>query len=770
MGNYEGGGKKSISSWLYSYRKDRGLVPTLAHPEGTNNKEGGKKFSFFGRSKKASPSRSEASSERQAVKNTATAITREAGAVSVSSQTHDAVTNGGGSSAVDPLRGVPDDTNLEDGVSSPEPAHTLPADAAREAPLREHLDPLAEETPPARSETIHMFKVTEAAWRETEPAMETMMATGQMLLDFCDSAAKDWAARKPLAPNLFGNRIAADVQPTPPSLLPFRLFDLLLGKSVTTERFGETYYSVISHVWGDTIELDGKEFDVDWQVPVSSREKLTDMLGFARLVGGERYVWIDILCLDQRQNNDEEIFRMKTYLSDAIICLVWIDRAPSKEQAEWDGVLDAIASFNQVYNLDKHGHPTITVEQMMKDGLCNMKMTANEAYVLTRNVQALEKAPWFRRVWTLQEAVIPNCLLLCTPERYMLSGSQLFGLVSMCAMLVKPLLETEGSAGSAILNVLQNSEIWKLLRLRQLFRKRQITFWHIVQALKSRQCRKDQDRVLGVLALVQGPESPIDLTEPAETLLENLHVDYLKTGDITALMFVSNQETIKYHAASCGFITSGALAAKRRESHRITTLSQNRLQLHGVGLDRINMFYAIIAYGQMKAWGQQFPEMSRVRTDVAIDVSRAWGLDVDAFPEQLRLFLVFTIYSMGQRPLDVIEKFIESQGEDVRRKFYKAAQQAMITWSSVATLTQKIIEHYAIAVAWTDHCGPLVAILTEAPKQHAFIITPSSYVDEPGEGFLVVTADPGSPTFRKIGVGISSNVRPRYLDTIALAG
>ena len=146
-----------------------------------------------------------------------------------------------------------------------------------------------------------MFRVPEEAWRETEPGKELMLSMGKQAFDFCDSPSKDWAHGKSLPSNLFGQPILAHTQPTAPSLLPPRLFDLLLNKTVSTDRFGETFYAVISHVWGDTIELDGKEFNVDWRIPVSSRGKLIQMFEFARIVGGERYVWIDILCLAQNQ-------------------------------------------------------------------------------------------------------------------------------------------------------------------------------------------------------------------------------------------------------------------------------------------------------------------------------------------------------------------------------------------------------------------------------------------------------------------------------------
>ena len=328
---------------------------------------------------------------------------------------------------------------------------------------------------------------------------------------------------------------------------------------------------------------------------------------------------------------------------------MWLDKAPNQERTEWDGILDAIETFNELFKLDKHGHPKITPKQILEEAICDVRMNETQSFLLAKKFQALERALWFRRVWTLQEAVISENLMLCTPERYMISGAQLFSAISLCAMMVDPLLDLGAPASIAILNALQNSELWKILRLRQLYRKRQVSFWHIVQATKSRECLHDQDRVFGILGLVQGVDSPIDLTLSAERLLGTLHADYLKAGDFSALMFFSNKETINYHPVSRGFLVSGALATERRESHKITVLGNNRVHLQDAGFDSITKFYAILGYGNMIPWQKQCPEISRATTDVAIDVARAWNLDVDAFPENLRFWLVFTVYGLAAR-------------------------------------------------------------------------------------------------------------------------
>ena len=748
MANWEGGSKKKVFSWLYSSRKHRSLdIGPTNQPE-SSNREGGRKLRLFGKAKGSQPEERSLQGQSDTQKRATQAVQQHSPPVTGPSKTHDK--KGKGVESLDDI--VPGDDWMSDPPSSQSLPNKDPSTTKDEAPTGAE----------------YSFRIPPEAWREVEPSKELMLSVGQQHWDFCDSAPKQWTQGKPLESNMFGERIAINAQPTAPSLLPPRLFDLLYNKTVSTKHFGETYYSIMSHVWGDTVGIDGKEFGVEWKIPVSSREKLTQMLEFARIVGGETYVWIDVLCLDQTESNEEEIARMKSYYSDATVCLIWLDKAPSQQQAEWNAILNAIETVNGFFNLDRHGHPKITPQEMMEKGMMNIRMSETQAFEMTAWVASLEKASWFKRVWTLQEAVIPEDLMICTAEKYMLSGAQLFSTISLCAMMVGPLLDVGAPASLAILNTLQNSEVWKILRLRQLYRKRQVSFWHTVQAIKSRKCLKDQDRVFGTLGLLQGVDAPIDLSLSAELSLQNLHSDYLNAGDLSTLMFLSEKETVNYHPASRGFLLSGALATKRRETHKIVALSDKRFRLQDVGIDSVTSFYPILAERNLASWQKKYPEMSNAPSALAVDVARAWELDVDSFPEESRLLLIFTIYGMG-RPLEILDKVFEKKGEPEQTQYWKAMQKSLITWSSVGSLMSKT-ESYAIVVIWTQDCGPVLAVLSEEPKQYTYIVTPSSYVGEAGEGFLVLTAAAGAKVFRKIGVGVSTRVKPRCLDTIILQG
>ncbi|KAL9046510.1 MAG: hypothetical protein Q9214_000667 [Letrouitia sp. 1 TL-2023] len=225
----------------------------------------------------------------------------------------------------------------------------------------------------------YRFRVPEEAWRETKPSKEIILSTRMQYFNFCNPPSIQTRGEA-LPSNMFGNPMSADVQPTPQPLLPPRLFDLLLNRT------------------GDTVGLDGETYGVDWQVPVSSAEKLTLMMEFARIVGGVRYVWIDILCLNQAQSNEEEIACMESYYANASVCLVWLDQAPNQEKAEWAEVLNALKTVNNLTKHDEYGHPTCTYQEILDDGFCNVSFDGGQAFDLVRKLAALEKAPWFKRV------------------------------------------------------------------------------------------------------------------------------------------------------------------------------------------------------------------------------------------------------------------------------------------------------------------------------------------------------------------------------------
>src|SRR5436190_1838979 len=162
-----------------------------------------------------------------------------------------------------------------------------------------------------------VIQFNEGLWPEFNHSEVSMDATGPRHVDLVESVQKRWAGGGHVDPGEFGTRLLV-ASALPPKMLPSRLFDLAQHQVINCSQVTEpTDYVIISHVWGDVTNISGKPYGVEWDIPVQNPGKLERVLTSARIVTGSRYIWMDVLCLDQRTRNEVEIARMKTYYENA---------------------------------------------------------------------------------------------------------------------------------------------------------------------------------------------------------------------------------------------------------------------------------------------------------------------------------------------------------------------------------------------------------------------------------------------------------------------
>ncbi|KAF1970405.1 HET-domain-containing protein, partial [Bimuria novae-zelandiae CBS 107.79] len=135
-----------------------------------------------------------------------------------------------------------------------------------------------------------------------------------------------------------------------------------------------TYYA-ISYVWSygrqdfRTITLNGMSFKI--------RRNVYDILNRCSSFLGPQTIWIDTICIDQ-SNNDEKTFQvraMQDIYSTAEHVLVCLGNGP-----------EYVAQF---------------FERRKTDPWLAARIDA---------LQELLQHPWFRRVWVIQEAVVPRAV------------------------------------------------------------------------------------------------------------------------------------------------------------------------------------------------------------------------------------------------------------------------------------------------------------------------------------------------------------------------
>ena len=129
--------------------------------------------------------------------------------------------------------------------------------------------------------------------------------------------------------------------------------------------------------------------------------------------------------------------------------------------------------------------------------------------------------------------------------------------IGLCERLVKLGLDTGSMSGFAISHELQRSELYKMSKLRKLYRNGNISYWHVIQAVRSRECTYEQDRVFGVCGLVHGMIPTINYDHSVQGLLNDLYKAYIDDGDFSACIFLGGRCLLPDNDMSMGYISPG---------------------------------------------------------------------------------------------------------------------------------------------------------------------------------------------------------------------
>lgn len=618
-----------------------------------------------------------------------------------------------------------------------------------------------EEPKEASSFTMRVDTKMWPAFDLGEDTADLTQAGGRLLIDYTERLAAQWAVGVNVGSH-FGRPIFhAANNGLDASQLPPLLFDLVRNRVVRSSELGRANYAVVSHVWGPTVDIDGLKYGVDWKIPIRNENTLLQIFEAARVVIGERYIWMDVLCMDQRKRNEFEIAKMKSYFANALGCFVWLDN-PYDDPA-WNDVLNAIKKVNSFFNLDQHGSPFPgALERMLKsDGAFKLTLENNEAFVWISEFVKMETAPWFKRVWTLQEGVIPNNVYFCTPERYMTGGANIWMITGLCEMMAKMFLEQGAMLGTAVTHELQRSEIHKMLKLRQLYRKREISYWHLAQAVRTRECKYEQDRVFGVCGLIHKTIPVINYDRSIEGLYEDLYKTYIDDGDFTPCQFLGGRSLLPDKDISMGYIRP--MPANRKETHSLV-LTRNGLRMDGIGIDKITKVHCILGWGPLQEWNKKFPEFMNMPFDAHFDLARAFGLEPTPFKDsQLCPASFAAMMSLGVSEENDITKLF---GEIFQELLYNNIPPSLLQWIKASYLMQDRHDS-ALTMIWTRSSEVQLAVATEPLEGHVLTVMPSSYKESPGPGCLICQVLPNG-NLKKIGIGLGKAVKASELGTFLL--
>jgi len=592
----------------------------------------------------------------------------------------------------------------------------------------------------------NLLKVDPKMWPVFDHGEETNDPLGTagkaVHIDITEELASQWAAGADVGSN-FGRPIfGTKTSDLDAAQLPPLLFDLVQNRVVQSSELAITRYAIVSHVWGLTSELDGVKYGVDWKIPIRSENKLLQILEAARVVVGERYIWLDILCLDQRRRNELEIAKLKLYYTNATGCFVWLDNAYG--DANWRDVLNAISKINAFFELNQHGSPYKDVPKV------DFTMKNGEALAWVEVLRKLETAPWFRRVWTLQEGVIPDKIYFCTPERYMIGGSCIWTIAGLCGALAKQLLSFGEVLGAEVTNQLQQSEIYKMLTLRKLYRRHQISYWHLAQAVRTRHCKYEQDRVLGLCAMIHKTAPIISYGRSIEGLYEDLYQAYINDGDFSPCLFLGGQSLLPDKDISMGYVQP--VSVNRAETHSLS-LAGNGLRMSGIGVDKFEKVHCLqVLSDHLRDWGRTFPEFNNMSLHSHISLAEAFGFapefcpGTDWCPAAYAAMVVIAAINDSS--------WTHAYGRLFRDMLFDHVPLAFVRWLRFHHLMQQRHDS-ALVMIWFQSSKVQLAVVTEPVEGNILAVMPSSYRTEPGPGCLICKVL-SNGSLKKIGIGLGS--------------
>ncbi|KAN0089211.1 HET domain containing protein [Hyaloscypha variabilis] len=281
---------------------------------------------------------------------------------------------------------------------------------------------------------------------------------------------------------------------------------------VTTELDSGPSYEGLSYTWG-VVEFTSTVTCGGSALPVT--RNLYDALRYLRRPDQERVMWIDAICINQKDDAErsQQVAIMKEIYKKAIHVVIWL----GKETAEDADAFTLLSRFDRLFK-EKGLVDVGNVENLLH----RLELPAEESKEWTAMVRLFQR-PWFQRIWVLQEAVMAR-------EMTVVCGSHLvkWGLIYQLALSVQSsgMLGTyqvdphaPGISCAVVIGKLKlaheliHTKEWPLLELLRLTRKYNAT--------------DARDKVFALHGVVTDPDSigaPVDYSKSLEEVYTDVAI------------------------------------------------------------------------------------------------------------------------------------------------------------------------------------------------------------------------------------------------------
>ena len=167
---------------------------------------------------------------------------------------------------------------------------------------------------------------------------------------------------------------------------------------------GQPVYDALSYVWGDPnnrkpIQLNGHSFEVT--------ENLWIVLRRLRDHGIRRELWIDAICINQSDNEEksQQVSMMRDIYGGCQEAIIWLGEDPDvAETGSKSMVASRACDMLELLGADRHFHelPCFSASDRNRNEISKEYTVHFEAF------RKLVDAPWWKRIWVIQEMVLPK--------------------------------------------------------------------------------------------------------------------------------------------------------------------------------------------------------------------------------------------------------------------------------------------------------------------------------------------------------------------------